>query len=161
MKKNLLASLAFVLLLCLGPVFAFSQGLDQKTFDHILPEKVAFGPYAAFPPGALISFLVGTPTEPKPFVIRVKLTNGTKLMPHVHQEDRVYTVISGIFYIGIGKVFDPSKLKAYPPGSVIVLPANTPHFHWAMSGDYIAQIYAVGPLKMTYLNPTDDPRNKK
>jgi ferredoxin-NADP reductase/MOSC domain-containing protein YiiM/ferredoxin len=41
-------------------------------------------------------------------------------MPHVHPEDRVYTVISGVFYIGRGEQFDSAKLEAYPPGSVIV-----------------------------------------
>ena len=107
-----------------------------------------------------MAVVVGIPTEPGPFVVRVRLTAGTKMMPHVHQEDRIYTVLSGIFYIGIGEVFDPSKLKAYPPGSVIVLPANTPHFHWAMAGDYITQVYAYGPMKLSYVNPADDPRDK-
>jgi hypothetical protein len=44
-------------------------------------------------------------------------------------------VISGVFYIGLGDRFDADKLQAYPPGSVIVLPRDTPHFHWAKSGE--------------------------
>ena len=47
------------------------------------------------------------------------------LMPHWHPEDRVYTVISGVFYIGLGDEFDADKLQAYSPGSVIVLPGDT------------------------------------
>ena len=43
-------------------------------------------------------------------------------MPHKHPEDRVYTVISGFFYIGLGNEFDASKLGAYPRGAVIILP---------------------------------------
>ena len=66
-----------------------------------------------------------TRREPGPYVIRVKLPSGVKLMPHVHPEDRVYTVISGVFYIGLGKHFDSEKLESYPPGSVIVLPGGT------------------------------------
>ena len=58
-------------------------------------------------------------------------------MPHTHPEDRVYTVISGIFYIGLGDEFDEAKLQAFPPGSVIVLPGGTSHFHWAKSGEYV------------------------
>jgi hypothetical protein len=58
--------------------------------------------------------------------------SGVKLMPHKHPEDQVYTVIiSGAFYIGVRDQFDANKLLAYPPGSVIVLTGNTPHFHWA------------------------------
>jgi quercetin dioxygenase-like cupin family protein len=52
-------------------------------------------------------------------------------MSHRHSEDRVYTVISGVFCLGVGDRFDADKLQAYPPGSVIVLPGNTFHFHWA------------------------------
>jgi quercetin dioxygenase-like cupin family protein len=151
----------FVSLLFLGPVLTSGQSLDPKKFDHVLAENMIFQPFAPFPKGAEMATVVGTPSQAGPFVVRVKLRGGTKFMPHIHQEDRIYTVISGIFYIGYGKVFDSSKLIAYPPGSVIVLPANTPHFHWAKSGEYITQVYASGPLKLTYINAPDDPRNKK
>jgi hypothetical protein len=70
-------------------------------------------------------------------------------------------VISGTFYIGLGDRFDADKLQAYPPGTVIVLPGNTPHFHWAKSGEYISQVSAIGPLGLHYVNPKDDPRNKE
>ncbi len=73
-------------------------------------------------------------------------------------EDRVYTVISGVFYIGLGEHFDSAKLEAYPPGSVIVLPGGTPHFHWERSGDYVTQVTAIGPLGLEYVDPDDDPR---
>ena len=79
-------------------------------------------------------------------------------MPHRHPEDRIYTVMSGVFYIGLGDHFDGDKAKAYPPGSVIVLPGNTYHFHWARSGEYVTQVSAIGPLGLEYLNPDDDPR---
>jgi len=80
-------------------------------------------------------------------------------MPHTHPEDRVYAVISGVFYIGLGDHFDENELQAYPPGSVIVLPGDTGHFHWAKSGEYVSQVTAIGPLGLEYLDPKDDPRN--
>jgi hypothetical protein len=46
-----------------------------------------------------------------------------------------------------------------PPGAVIVLPGGTPYFHWAMSGEYVTQVTAFGPISLQYLNPDDDPRN--
>ena len=64
-------------------------------------------------------------------------------MPHRHPEDRVYTVLSGVFYIGLGDRFEANRLEAHAPGSVIVLPGNTPHFHWARSGDYITQVTGI------------------
>jgi quercetin dioxygenase-like cupin family protein len=134
---------------------------DQAMFRSILPEDVDWRPFPAFPPSARLAVLVGHPNEPGPYVIRVKVPGGTKLMPHRHPEDRVYTVIAGVFYIGLGDQFDGDKVQAYPPGSVIVLPGDTSHFHWAKSGEYITQVTAIGPLGLEYLNPRDDPRASK
>jgi quercetin dioxygenase-like cupin family protein len=80
-------------------------------------------------------------------------------MPHWHPEDRVYTVLSGVFSIRLGDQFDPEKLQEYPPGSVIVLPGNTFHFHWAKSSEYVTQVTAIGPLGLEFVNAKDDPRN--
>jgi quercetin dioxygenase-like cupin family protein len=93
------------------------------------------------------------------FIVRVRVPRGVKLMPHRHPEDRVYTVMSGVFYIGLGDRFDAEKLQAYPPGSVIVLPGNTSHFHWAKSGEYVTQVTAIGPLDIEYVDAKDDPRS--
>jgi len=132
---------------------------DEALFRPVLPEEIDWRPFAAFPPGAQLAVVVGQPTEPGPYVTRVRVSSNVKLMPHTHPEDRVYTVISGVFYIGLGDEFDGDKLKAYPPGSVVVLPGGTPHFHWARSGEYVSQITAIGPLGMEYVDPSDDPRN--
>jgi quercetin dioxygenase-like cupin family protein len=103
--------------------------------------------------------VVAQPSEKGLYTIRVKVPRGVKLMPHKHLEDRIYTVISGIFYIGLGEQFDAENLEAYAPGSVIVLPGDTPHFHWAKSSEYITQVTAIGPLGPHYVNSKDDPRN--
>ena len=132
---------------------------DQANFRAILAEDIEWRQFPAFPPSARLAILVGSPSKPGPYVVRVKLPGGEKLMPHHHPEDRIYTVISGVFYIGLGGRFDPDKLQAYPPGSVIVLPGDTPHFHWAKSGEYVTQVTAIGPLGLDYLDPADDPRN--
>jgi quercetin dioxygenase-like cupin family protein len=84
-----------------------------------------------------------------------------KLMPHRHPEDRIYTVISGVFYIGLGNQFDGDQMNDCPPGSVIVLPGDTPHFHCAKSGEYVTQVTAIGPLGLEYLDPSDDPRRQR
>jgi quercetin dioxygenase-like cupin family protein len=132
----------------------------QDVFKSVLPEDVDWKPFAAFPPSARLAVIVGDPAKPGPYVIRVKVPGGVKLMSHRHPEDRVYTIISGVFYIGRGDQFDGDKVQAYPPGSVIVLPGDTSHFHWARSGEYIAQVTAIGPLGLEYVNVKDDPRSK-
>ena len=130
----------------------------QAVFRSVLPEDIDWKPFPAFPPSVRLAVVVGQPSEPGPYVIRVKVPAGVKLMPHRHPEDRVYTVMSGVFYIGLGDEFDGDKLKAYPPGSVIVLPGDTSHFHWAKAGEYVTQVTAIGPLGLEYSDPSDDPR---
>jgi quercetin dioxygenase-like cupin family protein len=127
-------------------------------FQAIHPDEVQWKPFPAFPPEARLAILVGDPALPGPYVIRVRLPSGIKLMPHKHPEDRIYTVLSGVFFIGLGEEFDETKLVAHPPGSVIVLPGNQPHFHWARSGDYVTQVKAIGPLGLIYVDPANDPR---
>lgn len=131
---------------------------DQDRFHAILSEDVQWKPFPGFPPAARLAVLVGDPSQPGPYVTRVKLPAGTRMMPHKHAEDRIYTVMSGTFYIGLGEKFDGDRMMAYPPGSVIILPGETWHFHWAKSGEYVTQVAAVGPLGLEYLNPRDDPR---
>ncbi|MBC7846355.1 MAG: cupin domain-containing protein [Flavobacterium sp.] len=139
---------------------SLAQGLPPKAFNFVTPENIVWNSFPAFPEKVKLAILVGNPAKPEPFIIRVKVPNGEKIMPHVHPEDRIYTVISGIFYIGIGDKYDETKLQAYPPGAVIVLPGNMPHFHLAKSSEYVTQVYAIGPLGIDYLDKHFDPRLK-
>jgi len=132
----------------------------QEVFRAVLSEDIDWKPFAAFPTSVHLAVVVGQPSEAGPYTMRVRAPHGVKLMPHRHPEDRVYTVISGVFYIGLGDQFDADKIQAYPPGSVIVLPGNTSHFHWAKSSEYVVQVTAIGPLGLEYISPNDDPRNK-
>jgi quercetin dioxygenase-like cupin family protein len=130
----------------------------EAAFRAVLPEDIDSKPFLAFPSGVRLAVLIGDPSQPGPYVIRVRVPGGAKRMPHRHPEDRIYTVISGVFYIGFGEKFDGEKVDAYPPGSVIVLPGGTWHFHFAKSGEYVSQVNAIGPLGLEYQDPADDPR---
>ena len=69
-------------------------------------------------PSVRLAVVVGQPSEPGPYTIRVKAPHGE-----------------------------------------IILPGNTPHFHWAKSGEYVTQVSAIGPLGLEYHDAKDDPRN--
>ena len=86
-------------------------------FEAILPEEIGWKPFPAFPPSARLAVLVGEPLQPGPYTIRVKVPHGVKLMPHKHPEDRVYTVISGVFYIGLGKTAGRSGAAGREPSA--------------------------------------------
>ena len=140
-----------------GAVRSHQPGQDM--FRSVLSEDIDWKPFAAFPAEVRLAVVVGHPSDAGPYTIRVKVPRDVKLMPHRHPEDRVYTVISGVFYIGLGEQFNADKLEAYPPGSVVVLPGNTWHFHWAKSSEYVTQVTAIGPLGLEYNSAKDDPRN--
>lgn len=145
-----------------GQIVAGRVGpLTLPAFGAILPEEIEWKPFPAFPPSARLAVVVGEPSQKGLYTLRVRVPHGVKLMPHRHREDRVYTVISGIFYIGLGDRFDAGKLRAYPPGAVVVLPGNTSHFHWAQSGEYVTQVSGMGPLGIDYVNAGDDPRHRR
>jgi quercetin dioxygenase-like cupin family protein len=160
MKANLIFNSYLTLFLIFMINFSSAQGLSSKEFNFINPENIVWRSFPAFPEKVKLAILVGNPTKVEPFVVRVKVPNGEKIIPHTHPEDRIYTVISGVFYIGIGNKYDENKLLVYPPGSVVILPGNTPHFHCAKSGEYITQVYAIGPLGLEYLDKQFDPRLK-
>ncbi|GAB3220253.1 cupin domain-containing protein [Algoriphagus aestuariicola] len=155
MKKNVFLTLIMVFI---GLHLSAAQGLSSKEFNFLNSESIVWRSFPAFPENVKLAILVGDPAKFEPFIVRVKVPYGEKIMPHIHPEDRIYTVISGVFYIGIGDQYDETELQAYPPGAVVVLPGNTPHFHFAKSGDYITQVYAIGPLGLEYVDKQNDPR---
>jgi hypothetical protein len=56
----------------------------EGIFRSILPEEIDWKPFPAFPLSARLAVLVGEPTQAGPYVIRVKVPSGVKLMPHRH-----------------------------------------------------------------------------
>jgi quercetin dioxygenase-like cupin family protein len=125
-----------------------------------VPDAIHWSPSPTIPPGGETAVIYGDPRKAAPYITRVKLPDGYKIAPHTHPEERVYTVISGTFYIGFGDTFDPSRLKAFPQGSAFVVPAHMSHFHWMRSGEAVVQISGVGPTGIGYVDPDEDPRKK-
>lgn len=114
----------------------------------------------ALPPGSKMFLLAGNPKEAGPFTLRVKLPADYKVPPHFHPDVETVTVLSGTFHAATGDSFDPAKCKAMPAGSFVALPGKTPHFVFTKE-ETVIQVNATGPWSLTYVNPADDPRNKK
>jgi quercetin dioxygenase-like cupin family protein len=126
--------------------------------QSIKPSEIKWSQHPALPKGNLRAVVYGDPTKPGLYVNRLRQPQGTKIMPHTHPDDRIYTVLSGTLYLGIGDTWDESKLVAYPQGTVLFLPAKLSHFQSAKSGEYEIQINGVGPTDLTFINPADDLR---
>ena len=125
---------------------------------QIVPDQIKWSPSPSIPKGGQVAVVYGDPRKAAPYITRVKRPADYRILPHTHPEERVYTVISGTFYIGFGEKFDPMELKAFSAGSAFVVPANASHFHWMKSGEAVVQISGVGPSGIEYVDHADDPR---
>jgi hypothetical protein len=123
----------------------------------VTPDKVQWGPApAVFPAGAQMAVLAGDPGKAGPFTVRLKAPDGFRVMPHWHPTAENVTVLSGEFRVGMGDKFDESALTSLPAHSLAVVPAH--HNHYAMAkGETELQISGMGPFKLVYVNPADDP----
>jgi uncharacterized RmlC-like cupin family protein len=111
----------------------------QVVVKSILPNELEWKAFSALPPTVHLAVQIVEPSQPGRCVTRVTVASGVKLMAHRHPEDRIYTGMSGVFHIGFGDRFDGDRVKAYPPGRVIVLPGSMLHFHWARSSEYVTR----------------------
>lgn len=114
----------------------------------------------SLPKGAKVALLEGDPSKEGAFVLRVKMPDGYRIAPHTHPKDERLTVLSGTLYLGMGGKFDEKAAKALPAGSYARMPAGMKHFGW-VKGETVLQLNGVGPWVINYVNPDDDPRNKK
>ena len=154
MQRSCLAGLAAIILLSTTPSTA------QQTLEAFTPADIQWGDGPArLPRDVKVARLQGSPDQPGPFTVRLKLPAGYKLGAHWHPRDEIVTVLSGTVYFGTGERFDPAKGTAYPAGSFVVLPANIPHFTWT-KGEAVIQAHGIGPLDFTYINPADHPQRQ-
>jgi quercetin dioxygenase-like cupin family protein len=114
----------------------------------------------SMPPGPKIAVLHGDPAKDGYFVMRLKAPDGFKVPPHYHPSDENLTVLQGTFMIGTGDKADPAGLKPLGTGDYMFMPKEARHYG-TMKGETILQISGMGPFAITYVNPDDDPRNKK
>jgi len=71
--------------------------------------------------------------------------------PHSHSATARVFVARGTLRIGYGSTFDKSAARAYPAGSVVIVPASLVHYDGA-DEDAVIIGTAVGPWSTTYLD---------
>jgi len=151
----------FSLLLYAGVGLAQSAAPPvESSAVMITPDQVTWSPASPrIPPGAKMSVLEGDPRQVGPFTMRVSFPDGYRIAPHFHPAAERVTVLQGAYRWGVGDKFDAAGLKTLPAGSFAVMPPGTPHFV-ETRGPTITQVSGMGPWKVTYVNPADDPEKK-
>ncbi|MFN0021712.1 MAG: cupin domain-containing protein [Pirellulaceae bacterium] len=148
-------------LVLLLQTFAFADEHEEGKFATFPAAEIKWqdGP-ASLPKGAKIAVLEGDPTKEGPFVFRVKVPDGYRIPVHTHPKTERVTVISGTFNIGMGVKFDEKTTKAMPAGTYGYWESGMKHFVWT-KGETVVQFHGMGPWSIQYVNPADDPRNRK
>jgi quercetin dioxygenase-like cupin family protein len=134
---------------------------DEPHHVLVRPDDIKWGPPPpGLPPGAQAAVLTGDPGKAENFVIRIKLPDGYRVAPHWHSVDENITVLSGTLMVGNGDTMDAAAMEEAPAGSYWHMPARMHHSAQA-KGETMIQIHGMGPFDITYINPTDDPRQKQ
>lgn len=118
------------------------------------PDKIK---WVQFAPGVEYGQVYGNCDKAgAPCVFQLRLAEGAKIPPHWHPVDESVTVISGTFLAGMGDSYDESKMMTLGAGTYVFMPRRMHHFAGAKSAA-VVQVHGVGPFKINYVNPADDP----
>ena len=161
MKRYLYAALATVGIFCTSQFFRVAAQAPAHQYVFT-PETIPWGPAPPIiRPGAQFAVLEGDPMATTgDYTIRLKLPDGYRISPHWHPLRENVTVISGTFKVGMGDVFETSKMTALPAGSFAFLDPDMHHYAMAC-GEVVVQVHGQSPVQFNYVNPDDDPSKKK
>lgn len=107
--------------------------------------------------GTEIAVVSGNPGQSGQYVMRVRSPASWKSMPHRHPNDIQVTVVSGVMRFAEGEQFDQSRLRDYPAGSSLLIPANMPHYDFSpVAAEF--QVEGSGPLRTVLVGPAAGPQ---
>ena len=151
MKEMLLAAAAAVIVLVAITSAMTWADQNKKEIVALTPEQVRWFTPSYYKDGRQRAQLFGDSSQGGAWIDRVKIPSGMRALAHTHPQDELVTVIEWTWYLGAGERFDSAKLKAYPAGSFIVIPAGVPHFVAAKEGTVIVQPSGTGTFRTDYL----------
>lgn len=74
---------------------------------------------------ARLAVVQGDPSKEGSFAYRLNMPAGYKIPPHLHKASENVTVLSGVFFIGLGEKFDQGKGQELPVGGFVAFPRTT------------------------------------
>lgn len=159
-RPTLRSWIAAALLLCGAPAVQAADTAEGMTPVVAGAEQwVRAGP--EMPHGMRVMRIEGDPSQPGPYVMRVRVPSGYQWPPMKFPDERVTTILKGKLWFAEGERRDPRNMQELEAGAMFVTPAQTPHYQWART-EVILQIAGTGPISepVTYVNPDDDPREQ-
>jgi anti-sigma factor ChrR (cupin superfamily) len=151
MKRVLSAAAAAVTVVA---AVAWSTSLAERSKKEIVgltADQVRWFTPPYYHDGRQRAQLFGDSSASGAWIDRAKIPGGARVLAHTHPQDELVTVIEGTWYLGEGAKFDSAKLRRYPAGSFIVIPAGISHFVAAKEGTVVVQLSGVGKFQTDYL----------
>jgi hypothetical protein len=149
--------IALALVAIAGTAFIRAQG--HGAMQNMAEAK--WGPAPdMLPPGAEIAVLSGDPTKSAPYAVRLRFPANYDIPAHSHPTDENVVVTSGSLFLGMGDTLDRTKGTPFAVGGFAVAPAGMNHYAYTKARTTIV-LYGQGPVEIKYVNPADDPRNRK
>jgi quercetin dioxygenase-like cupin family protein len=108
--------------------------------------------------GIHTTVLLGDPTKPGLYTIRLSIPANTTIQAHTHRDDRSAIVMSGTWYFGYGRETNEGATKPLPPGSFYTEPGGEAHFALTKAESVVVYITGFGPTDTVYVNAAKDPR---
>jgi quercetin dioxygenase-like cupin family protein len=133
---------------------AWATSLPERSKKEIVgstPDEIRWFAPPYYNDGRQRAQLFGDSSQDGTWIDRVKIPGGARVLAHTHAQDELVTVIEGTWYLGEGAKFDSAKLKAYPAGSFIVIPAGIPHFVATKEGTVVIQLSGIAKFQTNYL----------
>jgi quercetin dioxygenase-like cupin family protein len=107
--------------------------------------------------GIRTTLVLGDPSKPGPYTIRLSVPANTRIQAHTHRDNRTAVVVAGTWYFGYGAVATAAAEKALPAGSFYTEPAGVAHFAETKADPVLVYITGDGPTDTTYVKASDAP----
>jgi quercetin dioxygenase-like cupin family protein len=148
-----------ILSACFASV-ALLLGVNAASGQNLTPDREGFliaSPDDLMPAEGQRSIrILGNPSEPGLYVIRITFQPGQGSRPHFHNQARYITVIEGTWWVSTGAksdVYDPDNMTRVEAGTFIYEPPNGHHYDMAKDEAVTVQIMGMGPVVTTRIEP--------
>jgi quercetin dioxygenase-like cupin family protein len=142
----------------MAQIQAQSMGVVQA------PKDAKWGPAPpVLPAGAQIAIVSGDPGKNAPYTVRLKFPAHYTIPAHSHPTDENVAVVSGVLTLGMGDKLDKQATgnATLGPGAYALAPQGMNHYAFTGAQETTILLYGTGPVEFKYVDPQDDPRNKK
>jgi hypothetical protein len=156
--RSICVALALPLLLAALPANAkTSHHAAAAAKPKAAPAELKWAAAPMLPPGAEMAVVSGNPMAAGKFTIQLRMPSNYAVPAHWHPTDEKVTLISGKLAYGMSDRLDRANAQALTEGGSVTMKAKMNH--WVYTGDgATVQVEAMGPFKITYVDPSTDPR---